>query len=183
MGKERRQHQERIQRHNGAGSRQQRQAAGSWQHRRTEPGSTYDGSRSMHLDVSAIVFPRDVCGCCAGVSVCVREREREAQLFNLLLFPSCPPFTEVWTQESYVMRLRYSRYASCLTFILHYFYRFPPLDSGLATTELRPRVLPRNPNVELRPVTQDTRALEAAEPCACHLDQPPPPPPLTQNYK
>ena len=70
-----------------------------------------------------------------------------------------------------------------LDFYFTLFLPVPPLDSGLATTELRPRVLPRNPNVELRPVTQDKRALEAAEPCACHLYQPPPPPHLTQNYK
>ena len=58
-----------------------------------------------------------------------------------------------------------------------------PLDSGLATTELSACGLPRSHDAEFRHVTHDKRALEAAEPRACPLFQPPPPPHLTQNYK
>jgi hypothetical protein len=54
--------------------------------------------------------------------------------------------------------------------------------SGLATTELQPRLLLRSHVAELRRVTHDKRALEAAESRAFSLYQPPPPPHLTQNY-
>ena len=69
-----------------------------------------------------------------------------------------------------------------LDFYFTSFLPFAPLDSGLATTELSARGLPRSHDAELRHVTHDKRALEAAEPRACPLCQPPPPPHLTQNY-
>jgi hypothetical protein len=55
--------------------------------------------------------------------------------------------------------------------------------SGLATTELSPGLHPRLHNAEFRHVTYDKRALEAAEPRARPLFQPPPPPHLRQSYK
>ena len=70
-----------------------------------------------------------------------------------------------------------------LDFYFTLFLPVPPLDSGLATTELSARGLPRSHDAELRHVTHDKRALEAAEPRACPLCQPPPPPHLAQNYK
>jgi len=101
--------------------------------------------------------------------VCERERERET--LNFLIYysiplppPSLRDRREQWDalaaeSESYVMRSPYSRYAFSICMMLDfyfytlcmmldfYFYTLllpvPPLDSGLATTERRPRGLLR----------------------------------------
>ena len=62
---------------------------------------------------------------CVCLGVCMRERD--AQLFNVLFFPSSPPHSLRCGHDSYVVRSPYFRYASCLTFILNRFYLFPPL--------------------------------------------------------
>ena len=55
--------------------------------------------------------------------------------------------------------------------------------SGLATTELSPGLHPGLHDAEFRHVAHNKRALEAAEPRARPLFQPPPPPHLTQSCK
>jgi hypothetical protein len=76
-------------------------------------GSTAEESLDRHTMALAqcalmflLVFFHAISVAAAEVCVCERERERErgSQLFNLLSFPSSPPFTEVWKQERYVMR-------------------------------------------------------------------------------
>ena len=140
MGKERRQHQERIQDQGAlpeqAPAAPRRNAVSidaGWRGAVSidaganlslatmlAAGSTAEQSLDRHtMDLAQCVLmflllffhAMSVAAAQVRVCVCERERERDAQLFNLLFFASSPPFTEVWTQENYIMHSPYSRYA------------------------------------------------------------------------